>query len=334
MPCAFQLAVRIAGRAFLLAPLCAAAPLASAQTRVDVPEDCGSEAELHAELGRLLGAESAASAVPERLHIRRDEDGQYALLLTLRGERRSLRDPDCRALFKTAVVMAAAVVDPRVQVELERESAQPPAQRDAPSPAAAQTRRSAPAEAPREDTDDDDAADEGDAPGPSAPWRAAAWLGAGAAIALLPQPSPQLELSGTLARGKLGLALAGRYVTPADERAGDAYGVRIHGLGARLSALYDPAPFARLQAGVALDYLSGRGLGSAVQDVSGSGTALALALEAAIVPLRAGQVRLSLGVAGHYALVRPSFEITGYGEVYRTPSLGATLLLRLGWEFP
>jgi hypothetical protein len=325
VPSASQLAARLAARAIVLAPLWMAPSAAGAQARVDVPEDCGSEEELRSELRRLLGADAAPSAVPERLHIQRDDDGMYGLTLQLRGEQRALRDPDCRALFKTAVVMAAAVVDPRVRAELERDPA-----RNAAAPPAPPAERTAPAEAP---ADEPDAPDDDVAPAEHVPWRAGAWLGAGAAIALLPQLSPLLELSGTLARGRWGVALAGRYVSPSEERASDAYGVRIHGFGARLAALYDPAPLLRFQAGVALDYLAGRGLGSAVDDVSGSGTALALALEAAVVPLRLGQARLSLGVTGHYALVRPSFQITGHGEVYRTPSLGATLLARLGWEF-
>jgi hypothetical protein len=159
------------------------------------------------------------------------------------------------------------------------------------------------------------------------------WIGAGAAFALLPELSPVLELSGTIARGDFGIALAGRYLSPADERDGDTYGVRIDGWGVRLAALYDPAPFARLQAGVAVDQLSGRGLGSAVDEVSDAGAAVALAVDASLIPLRVGGARLSLGVAGHYALVRPSFEITGHGEVFRTPSFGASALVRLGWEF-
>lgn len=308
--------------------------LVIAQARVDVPEDCGSERELSSELVRLLGAERAAEALPERLQIRRAGDGAHLLVLQLRGERRELRDPDCRALFKTAVVMAAAVVDPRVQTQPATAEPARPRSAVAPPPRAAKP-AAQPAPVDSDDAAAQDAQD-GDAGGSTAetdPFRAGAWFGAGAAIALLPQLSPLLELSGTLASGGLGVALAGRYLSPADERAGDAYGVRIHGFGARLAALYDPAPFARLQAGIALDYLAGRGLGSAVQDAADSGTALAFALEAALIPLRVGQARLSLGVAGHYALVRPSFEITGYGEVFRTPRIGAAAIARLGWEF-
>jgi hypothetical protein len=304
--------------------------LAGAQARVEVPADCGSEAELRAELARLLGRESAPRALPERLHIARTADGEYALALELRSESRTLRDPDCRTLFKTAVVVAAATVDPQLlaqlpaappddatptQTEADEEVNEPTARDDAPA--------SAPPQAPPVDDS------------PNTPWRAGVAAGFGAAVALLPQVSPLLEVSGTLARGAFGVALGARYLTSADRRLGNAdeYGVNIHGFGARVAALYEPADFARLQAGVALDRFTGRGLGTAVDDVSGSGLSLGLVVEGSLIPVRVGHVRISLAISGQYALVRPSFEITGRGEVYRVPLFGATGIVRLGWEF-
>jgi hypothetical protein len=268
----------------------------------------------------LLGSESAERALPDRLRIARAQDGDYALVLEQRGESRTLRDPDCRTLFKTAVVVAAAAVDPALLEQV-------PAARGADAPT-----RAAPPKPKNRTPSPPATADE---PRAHVPWRAGAAVGVGAALALLPRASPLLELSGTLARGAFGVALCARYLTSADERLddGDEYGVSVHGFGARLAALYDPAEFARLQAGVALDRYSGRGLGSAIDEVSGSGVALALVLEAAVIPLRVGHARLSLAISGQYALVRPSFEITGRGEVYRPPPFGATGIVRLGWEF-
>jgi hypothetical protein len=318
--------------------------VAGAQTRVDVPADCGSEAELRAELARLLGRESAPRAMPERLQIARTADGGYALALELRGESRTLRDPDCRTLFKTAVVVAAATVDPQLLAQMPAASdtsqaprgaaavspdAEAPADTDA-APGARDDAPAPPAAAEEEPAEEEPAADE-----PSLPWRASVALGAGAALALLPQVSPLFELSGTLARGALGVALGARYLTGAEKHLGSAgeYGVSIDGFGARVSALFDPADFARLQAGVALDRLAGRGLGTAVDDVSGSGLALAVVVEGSLIPVRWGNLQLSLAITGQYALVRPSFEITGRGEVYRPPVVGATGIVRLGWEF-
>ena len=323
-----QLALRTAARALALATLCAPA-LAGAQARVAVPEACGSEAELRAELARLLGPEGAASALPERLRIARDDDGRHTLVLSVRGEHRTLRDGDCRALFKTAIVIAAATVDPRLREEAETRSN---VEDDEATPD--ESRAGVPASENTPAEEYEAAAEPAAEPsGSPPPLRADVWVGAGAAFSLLPQLSPLLEVSGAVARGALGIALSARYLTPTDERASDAYGVRVEGFGARLAALYEPAPFVRLHAGAALDHLSGRGFGSAVEDVSGSGVALAAALEAAVIPLREGPVRLAVGLSGHYALLRPSFEITGYGRIFRMPPLGGGAVVRLGWQF-
>jgi hypothetical protein len=104
---------RVLPSALCVLMLMAWAPARSrAQDRVDVPEGCGSEQELRAELVQLLGAEGARAALPERLQITRAGEGDYALSLELAGESRTMRDADCRALFKTAVVVAAAIVSP------------------------------------------------------------------------------------------------------------------------------------------------------------------------------------------------------------------------------
>src|SRR5262245_12958182 len=110
----------------LSAGILLAAANAAAQNSVDVPERCGSQAEFEQELERLLGAE-AGKLSPYTLSITPSESGsEYLLRMTLRGEQREMRDTDCRALFKSAVVVAAASVKP----ELLRE--QPPESEEAP----------------------------------------------------------------------------------------------------------------------------------------------------------------------------------------------------------
>jgi hypothetical protein len=288
---------------------------ASAQDRVEVPSGCGSEGELRAGLARLLGAERAADAAPERLQIVKTDAGDYALVLELAGESRELRDADCRALFNAAVIVAAVTIDPSVQVPEAAPAAEPT---PAPEPPAAQ-----PPPAP----------DRFEPPRESPSIRGEVALGGGAVIALLPALAPSLELSGALAYGDFGLALAARYLAPAQESIGGTHAVEVQGLGARLAAFYEPAPFVRFSAGVAADRLHGKGLGSAVRGSSEAGMALAVLIEAAATPVRLDPFFISVAISGHYAVVRPSFEIAGYGEVFRVPPIGGSGVMRLGWQF-
>jgi hypothetical protein len=299
------------GCALVLVLASPGAARAQAQSRVDVPPGCGSEAELRSELVRLLGPAAAQTALPRAVRITRGEQGDYALQLELEAESRALRDPDCRVLFKTAVVVAAAAVDPSLQDP------------------AAEPRRSEPA--PDAKRADPPARAEGDEA--SASWHAGVAIGAGAAVSLLPQAALLVQLSGELAYGGFGVSLGARYMAPSTEEAGDDRGVRIHGFGARLGGFHDPAPWLRLQAGMVADRLTGQGRGAAIREDTDSGLAVAFALDAAVTPLRVGALRFSLGIGGHYALVRPDFEIAGYGRVYRVPAVGGSATAEVGWAF-
>jgi hypothetical protein len=306
-----------------------ASALSSAQARIDVPSGCGSEGELRAGLARLLGAQRAADAAPERLSIVQTDAGDYALVLELAGESRSLRDPDCRALFNAAVIVAAVTIDPSVQVIEPLPAVEP-------TPAAVEptlASKPAPAPAPEVPKPAAPAPERSDPPRKSPPVRGEITIGGGAVIALLPALAPSLELSGALAYGDLGLALAARYLAPTEESAGATHAVEVRGLGARLAAFYDVARIVRFSAGVAADRLDGRGLGSAVRGSSEAGTALAVVAEAAATPVRVEPLFISVAISGHYALVRPSFEIAGYGGVFRVPPVGGSGVMRLGWEF-
>jgi len=302
-----------------------ASGLAQAQARVEVPSGCGSEAELRAGLVRLLGAQRAGDATPERLRIVKTEAGDYALELELAGHSRQLRDPDCHALFEAAVIVAAVTIDPTVQVP-ESAAAAEATPADQPTPASdAVPARAAQSSEPTPERSV--------APGTSPQLRAEVTIGGGAVVELLPALAPSVELSGALAYGDFGVALAARYLAPAEGGSGGTHSVEVQGLGGRLTAFYDPARFLRLSAGLAADRLQGQGLGSAVRGSSEAGIALAILVEAAAIPVRFEPFFASVAISGHYALVRPSFEITGYGEVFRVPRVGGGGVMRLGWEF-
>jgi hypothetical protein len=70
-----------------------------------------------------------------------------------------------------------------------------------------------------------------------------------------------------------------------------------------------------------------------VRGSSEDGFSLAVTVEAAATPIRLEPFFVSLAISGHYALVRPSFEIAGYGELFRVPPVGGGGVMRLGWAF-
>jgi hypothetical protein len=117
-----------------LLTLGAVAPPARAQSRITVPVGCGSDAEFVSELERLTGA-PAALAEPASVSIEPHAQGGFELRLALAGEQRTLRDPDCRVLWRSALVIVAAA---------SRAPSEPPA----PAPAAPAAPAPAPAPAP------------------------------------------------------------------------------------------------------------------------------------------------------------------------------------------
>lgn len=286
------------------------APRALAQVSVDAPPGCGSEAELRGELSRLLGAD-AARAEPLLLQIRTpaSEDAEYALELEVQGEHRTLRDRDCRALFKAALVMAASAVEPS-----RMQATKPDTER-------------APVHAPAS-TDEQRGSDAT----PEVAWHAHVDAGAGVALGVLPAPAPRFELSGGIEHGAFGALLALHYLMPEEKRAGDGHGVRAWALGGRAAATFAPLSLLRLGAGVEIDRLRGTGLGSKSTG-SDSVWLIAPLIEAALVPLQHGPLRLELALDAHYALVRPGFEILGYGQVFHVPPFGGSAFARVGWQF-
>src|SRR5688572_32615484 len=78
-----------------------------AEGRVQVPDGCGSQTEFSRELERLLGGQ-ATQAEPLSVVIDGGDGADYRLRIVLREGTREIRHPDCRTLFRSAVVVAAA----------------------------------------------------------------------------------------------------------------------------------------------------------------------------------------------------------------------------------
>jgi hypothetical protein len=299
----------------VVAALCSAAGWllashASAEgARFDVPPECGSEPEFRAELGRLVGPD-AERAFPASLSIRRDEaNATFVLALEVRGRARELTHADCRVLFRSALVVAAA------SVKTEEPPATPPASAPAPAPVA-------PAHpAPRTRSE------------PGSPLRGSVAIGAGLALGVLPGAAGAFELRGGLSSGRFGAVLAGRYL-PARFVETGGRGVDIQGVGLRLAGSFRLLPELSVSAGVDADWLSGSGSTGIASPQTDSAWAVAPSLELAVIPLQTKDLAIEIAAEGRLALQRPTFEVTGFRQVYEMPSLGMFALARGVWRFP
>lgn len=280
----------------LLAPARVFAQAAS----FDVPAECGTESEFRDGLTRLLGAASER-AWPTTLVIARDASGsQFQLTLEVDGEKRELLHADCRVLFRSALVIAAVTVDPTLRIP-DEPTAPPPAP-PAPPP------RPAPAPPkPRDEAKDS---------GP--PLRGHVAAGGGLALGVLPGATGVVELRGGVARGRFGATLGAQYFFPKDASS-EGRTATLQGVGVRAAASFAPTPLVAISAGLSTDWLVGRGgagLSSPVQD---SAWALAPSLELALTPALTRELALELGAAGQLNLLRPTFEVTGFRQIYQMP---------------
>ncbi len=287
------------------------APPVQSSTADDVfslPTECGSESEFRSELERLAGAH-AAEAHPVRLEITEnpssDPSARFRLLLEVRGERRELTHADCRALFRGAVVIAAASVKP------------PPAPAPAPAPPPAPP---PPPPAPA-------ARDDGPAP------RGSLSLGAGAALGVLPGAAAVLELRAALEVDAWGFSLGGRFLPPT-HASQQGRGVDVIAAGARIAGMLKPVRPLIVSAGVELDWLQGTGDAGISERLTDTAWSVAPSLELALIPFESRHLRIEVAAQGRLALLRPRFVVTGFRDVYRVPNFGGAGLVRGVFTFP
>jgi hypothetical protein len=274
-----------------------------------LPADCGSEDEFRSELERLAGAH-APQAYPLQLEIietsSSDSSERFRLLLEVRGERRELTHADCRALFRGAVVIAAASVKP------------PPLPPPAPAPPPAREPPPTPPGVPRDDGPD---------------LRGSLSLGAGAALGVLPGLAAVVEFRGTLELDAWGFSLAGRFLPPT-HAAQEGRGVDVVAAGARVAGTFRPVRPLNLSAGVDLDWLEGTGDAGISERQTDAAWGVAPSLEFALIPFESQHLRLEAATQARVALLRPRFVVTGFRDVYQVPSFGGAGLVRGVFVFP
>ncbi len=289
-------------------------------------------------------------------------DGGYLLHLQLSGGERELRDADCRALFEGAVVIVAAAfnqaaassavrppppvtpipeppppapapapVAPAVAAPLQPSSPSPAAARPGVAPkktttAASPQARKGPRPRPRP------ASPPTSPGGASAPSVASLAAGVGVSGGVLPGLGAILELGAQLEPAPWGFALAARY-WPERNATRAGRGVELNGLGARAAALVRVAPAVFFSIGLEVNRLSGTGSQSVSSRDSDAAWQLAPSLGLSAIVWEVGDLRLELGASGRLSVFRPQFLVTGFGELYRVPELGADAILRGAWLF-
>jgi hypothetical protein len=274
----------------------------------ELPASCGSEAEFRRELVALTGKD-ADRAWPTSLRITADPSSPgYRLTLEHSGTRRELEHLDCRVLFRSALVISAASVG----------SAHAPPE---PAPAAPPPLPERASAAPTERSDEPLAV------------RGTVALGSGVALGVVPGPTAAFEarVGGTI--GGFGASLAFRHFVPRYVAVGGR-GADIGGYGLRFAAVYAPRPWLSGSLGLDADWLVGRGRVGIAVPLEDSAWTLAPSLELAVAPVATRHWSVELAAAGRYAVVRPVFEVTGFGQIFRPPGGSLFAVARGVFHFP
>lgn len=323
------------------------APRAGAQDALEIPDSCGSQSELTREVAALR-ASARSSLDSGRPAVRLTREGEaYLLTVELPDGRRSLRDPDCRALFRAAIVIAALGQESSVENVLEA-SARARDDRSA-SPAAAPVK---PAAEPSKIVVARATADEPPRATPPARTGAARrpWLGSDPAhyprtLALRALLRAELgygvlpELSGIFGAGvaleyarfaaRATLAYQG---PPRDARSEEGRGVSVQGLSASLTAELVALPWLRPGLGVDYHALHGRGLGGRSPRAAWA-TQVTLHAGFALRLLQRGPFWLELAGRALWAPKPAAFTMTPDTRVYRTSPWGLAGGISAGFQF-
>jgi len=272
---------------------------AHASISAQIPVECGSLAEFEHELEARLGSVTDPEATRVTLT---PELAGYQLVVEAAGQRRELHDSSCQELLRAAVVITLALLEPN-----HEEPPVPAAELVPPPKAVVKVAGSA---SPKIGLSAD----------------------GGIHFGTLPDATLLLELETQLKWTRFGLAAGLRYLLPTQNRDDAGRGARVDAMGATVAALFEPWHGLQARLGLATYRLSATGLGSA-ESRDGAAWELAPTLGASFTPLESPPFWTSVGVEGQLNLIRPSFEILKYDEVFRVPTLSGSALARAGVVF-
>lgn len=332
-----------------------AAP-AEAQVAFHVPPHCGSQREFFASVQELQQAE-AAQVTLTSVVIAESAPGAYELTLTGPDGDRVFSDVDCRTLFRTAVVVAAAAARDRpastgVTVVPVRESDPQVASPRMPSEPTATTPRREPAAVGREAESSPPSAPDATVAvlPPTAPPAVAAEpsvppdettaaagtptvfvaAGFGAAVGLSPEPTLMFELEAGLGSHDWGGLVGARYLTPSEATTQGDAGVRVESFGGRVAVFYRVMPRLRATGGLSAYRMEARGVGIRYPSTD-TVWLFAPELELALVVPLGVDWAAAFGLVGRVGFSTPSFQIQPETEVFELPRFGALGVFRIEW---
>lgn len=330
---------------------------AEAQVAFQAPPHCGSHQEFFASVRDLQQVEAAQITLTSVV-ITEPEPGTYHLILDGPDGSREFTDVDCRTLFRTAVVVAAAAArtpaiapvepiapDAVEAVEGERGSEPASSSPVAPPPTAPPSPASPepvpPASAPRASAvlptpfaaqaapADPDGAPNAAATADPPPAVSVAG-GLGAALGLSPHPTLVFDLEGGLGRGAWGVVVNARYLTPSEATTQGDAGVRVESFGGRAAAHYRVVSRLRVAGGLSAYRIQARGVGIRYPNTDVVWL-IAPEIEVALgVPLST-EWSVVLGLAGRVGFTMPSFQIQPEIEVFQLPRVGGLGVFRVEW---
>lgn len=316
--------------------------------RWDAPAGCPPEAEVVAELERLLGGSLAERSGPRLTaiaRVRQEPGGLYDLRLWTVGDdgtlQRSITHAQCDALARAGALIAAMAIDPSVLDRMSGETdtaevaagaktvddPEPP-----PEPEEPQRGPAASEPAPR--------------PPPAPPAspvslkriRGALRVGAGIGHGDLPGVGALVRLTGVLVWPRARLELEAGYAPVRrarfDDRPEQGADLQLAVGAVRAGPVLRAGRFEfPLAAGLEFGAMYGRGAG---YPITGEGRQLFVALHLAPAVFFVPHPRVAVGaiVEGAVHVVRPRFAVANFGEIYRAGPASVRALLAVEARFP
>ncbi len=292
----------------------------------------------------LQGSESAHMTVSDVVIVARS-DKSYQLTLVSPEGVRVITDPACATLFRTAVVIAAAMSRPNAKRSVAqpadepgddsepkvsssgvpratvgggelRSSASPPAGEGAESSVGLTLRPLLPLL---------------DEQRPKA--RALAFQlggGGGVFMGITPRPSLGLEMLTGVSGNQWGAYVALRLLPPQSAATQGNLGLRQTVWGGRLSLSHREPAWLRVSAGLSAYWILASGIGVA-QSQSDQVGFFAPEVELAAVIFDEGKVQGEIALQGRVGLTQPRFEVSPRTTVYEVPRWGGGGLFRIMW---
>lgn len=298
-------------------------PLARADVVWEAPAGCSSSAELTEGVARALGrTESEVREIDARASVERSAAG-YRVRIEVAGGERTVEAGTCSELVEATALILALTVDPRAAA---RQPA--PSERlvsPAPPPAPARKPKESPIPGQRASK------------GPFDGIRLSVGVEQLADVGTLPSPSLGIGLFVGLNLRALRIELGAGLFPPQTERPFVDMGGEFSRVTGSAMLCYQPT-LGRLEVGgcmgAGFDRVGATAVGTGARAIDATGLWSTLDAEGRIAVRLTSWLAVRFSLGAHAPLSRPSFAITGAGEVYRPSAVSARQALGLEIRFP